>query len=631
MKTTLEVTQKRAFITLLAIFFLFFTSYSQNPVGFFKYGGTGTWSNHLSVKPDGTKLVMAGTYNTGGYNHPHFVVTDPSGAILADRQVGNDYGEMYSSIADYNDDIYLGGTGGWLGTSKKYIVKYNSSMAQVFAKDYGAGFIRYMLKDGANIVAAGHNIKPCVLKIDASGAIVWYKEYTIAGAAKGDAYSIHQSGANYYVTGSINENGNARSYILSVKASDGSVNWCRTLVGTSFSPHYTGLSVSPTGIIVCGVTNSLTDGNLIVTKVDFSGNTLWNRQINGAFSWYNKGVEAGTGYSWGINCQVDPYGAVVVAYEESAAANRGGLLAKLNESTGTVNWVKKYKTSNGDGFHGITISNCTYLSSGWFHNASYNYGLVISDTSGYIGAGANPTTLTKANSIPTISNVDVTATTTVATLSTVGNYTKAVNINRSLTGSAVQSGTSLTCNIPLAIELTSFTGDPINEGNELKWSTEKESNNDFFILQATSDGENYTSLGIVKGASNSVNNKDYRFLDRDPMTAITYYRLKQVDYDGKYTYSPVISVERTVNNQLIVYPNPVTDNLRIEMNIESAGYYTFSFVEVTGSLINEIIYLEKGYNQKTIDVSGKLSNGFYLLRVSNQLEETLFVTKIIKN
>lgn len=630
MKTTLEVSQKRAFLTLLAIFSLFFNSYSQNPVGFFKYGGTGTWANHLSVKPDGTKLVLAGTYNNGS-NHPHFVVTDASGGILADRQVGNDYGEMYSSIADYNDDIYLGGTGGWLGSSKKYIVKYNSTMTQVFAKDYGAGYIRYMLKDGANIVAAGHNVKPCVLKIDASGAIVWYKEYTIAGAAKGDAYSIHQSGSDYYVTGSINENGNARAYILSVKASDGSVNWCRTFVGGSFGPHFTGLSVSPTGIIVCGVTNSLTDGDLIVTKVDFTGATLWNRQINGAFSWYNKGVEAGTGYSWGINCQVDPYGAVVVAYEETAAANHGGLLAKLNESTGTVNWVKKYKTSNGDGFHGITISNCTYLSSGWFHNASYNYGLVISDTSGYIGAGLNPTTLVKTNSIPTITNVDVTATTTVANLSTVGNYAKAVNTNRSLTGSAVQSGTSLTCNIPLSIELTSFTGEPLNEGNELKWSTEKETNNDYFMVEATSDGINYKSLGIIKGANNSININNYRFIDRDPIAAVTYYRFKQVDYDGKYTYSPIISIERALNNQLIVYPNPVTDNLRIEMNVESAGYYSFSFVGATGSQINEVIYLEKGYNQTVINVSDKLASGFYLLKVFDQQQETVVVTKVIKN
>ncbi len=100
-----------------------------------------------------------------------------------------------------------------------------------------------------------------------------------------------------------------------------------------------------------------------------------------------------------------------------------------------------------------------------------------------------------------------------------------------------------TCAIPLPIELISFTGKPEDRCNEIKWSTASEVNNDFFTLEKTLDGENYEILTIMNGAGNSSNSRNYQYDEYLPDT-LTYYRLKQTDYDGKYVYSDLISVYR---------------------------------------------------------------------------------------
>lgn len=150
---------KKSILLSMATIFMAVTSFSQtNPVGFYKYGGSGTWANHLSVSPDGTRLVMAGLATVGGMfgtSQPHFIEVTTAGDVVFSRQVGTDGGEMFSSITDGNGDLYLGGAGGDLGNQSKYIVKYNGSMSQVFANDYGEGQIRYLIKDGASIVATG--------------------------------------------------------------------------------------------------------------------------------------------------------------------------------------------------------------------------------------------------------------------------------------------------------------------------------------------------------------------------------------------------------------------------------------------------------------------------------------------
>ncbi|MCC7331021.1 MAG: hypothetical protein IT232_00285 [Flavobacteriales bacterium] len=353
---------------ILQLFYFTNTLVSQTSVGYFNYGRSGkmSWSNHLSINSLG-QLVMAGTFD----DKANFIVANSSGTYSTNRTVAGT-GELFSAVVDASGNIFVGGCHGavWTNPAKtKYIVKYTSAMTQSYAKQFGLGTIRYLTTDGTDIVATGYNTKPCVIKLDNAGNTIWYKEYTVDGK-DGDAFSIVKIGTNYYVAGNIKEAGANRGYVMSIDAATGNVNWCNTYNSAGNPPHLTGMSKSSTGLILCGATGLMGSGKLMAMKIDFSGNLVWSRLINSCYSWYEK--DPTTYNIWSINCAVDPYGSVVVAYEDDPSY---GLLAKLNETTGTVTWIKRFGNS-GDGFHGITVSGCAYLASGWFGPQSAHLGIM---------------------------------------------------------------------------------------------------------------------------------------------------------------------------------------------------------------------------------------------------------------
>ncbi len=591
-----------------------FTAHAQNPVGFYGYGPTFSWGNHLSINPAGN-LVIAGTSNSD----PGFIITNSAGAYLAGRRVGNDYGELFTSVIQSNGDFYVGGMGGFIGSEVKYIVKYSAGLAQLFARQYGPGSIRYMIQDGTNIAACGFehtnnaSHKPSILKIDNAGNLIYHKRYTINGS-NATGYALGASGGAYYMTGSIKGSGTVASYILCADAATGNVNWCRTYVGAAFSPHFTGMAISPSGITVCGTTGENSDGDLVVMKTDFSGNVQWTRRVVGAHSWYNRAVDAG--FSWAINCAVDAYGAVVVAFEETAANNRGGLLAKLNGTTGGVLWIKKYKTSNGDGFHGITTSGCTYLGSGWFHSTNYKFGLVVTDTSGFAGASC-ATNVTKTSSAPTLTVVSVTATST--NLTAAGNYANASNTTLSWTRSTSCSGTSTTCSIPLPVELLSFNG-VVNCDEatvQLQWVTATETNNSHFSLESSVDGVVWEHLGHVNDvAGNSMTMTAYSFNAPLPPGSPTYYRLTQEDMDGNAEHvGGILAVPtncRGLAQGASLYFDQGSDQLHVQFSSPVEGELRFMVHDALGRrVLDRQERIQRGENAFRYDLS-RVATGAYV-------------------
>ncbi len=120
-----------------------------------------------------------------------------------------------------------------------------------------------------------------------------------------------------------------------------------------------------------------------------------------------------------------------------------------------------------------------------------------------------------------------------------------------------------TCSSPLPIELLSFEGRFKGAINELNWSTSTEINNDFFTLESSFDGINYKEVDRIDGAGNSNELLIYQTKDLFPYKGITYYRLKQTDFNGEYSYSKIISIDTKKENSLSFYPNPSNNNLSI--------------------------------------------------------------------
>ncbi|HKR07103.1 MAG TPA: T9SS type A sorting domain-containing protein [Bacteroidia bacterium] len=111
---------------------------------------------------------------------------------------------------------------------------------------------------------------------------------------------------------------------------------------------------------------------------------------------------------------------------------------------------------------------------------------------------------------------------------------------------------------PLPIELISFTATAIDNKEVLcKWITATEINNDYFTVERSRDGNEFEEAGKVDGAGNSTSILNYSLTDYKPFSGISYYRLKQTDFNGDYSYSQVVVVKIFEDaSDILIYPNP---------------------------------------------------------------------------
>lgn len=118
---------------------------------------------------------------------------------------------------------------------------------------------------------------------------------------------------------------------------------------------------------------------------------------------------------------------------------------------------------------------------------------------------------------------------------------------------------------PLPIRLVYFSAEQIDRTVQLTWMTSSEEDNDYFTVQRSADAIAWDDLMDIPGAGNSTTDIVYDAIDRTPLDGISYYRLRQTDYDGSTDMSQIVSVEfiSDDNASLMAYPNPVLDELTI--------------------------------------------------------------------
>lgn len=176
------------------------------------------------------------------------------------------------------------------------------------------------------------------------------------------------------------------------------------------------------------------------------------------------------------------------------------------------------------------------------------------------------------------------------------------------------STASLDCAV-LPVELLSFEGRMLRKEVELTWSTASEINNDYFLVEKSTDAENFESIAYVKGAGNSNTLKSYISYDKKPVIGFNYYRLKQVDYDGKYEYSSIIPVKNDPSLVFSVSPIPAGDHMTIYFNSDKSGNLTIHILDTKGKTVSgKKVPVEEGSNILEIDISS-VSQGIYMLRL----------------
>ena len=135
--------------------------------------------------------------------------------------------------------------------------------------------------------------------------------------------------------------------------------------------------------------------------------------------------------------------------------------------------------------------------------------------------------------------------------------------------------------VGLPVELTSFSVQNNPEGVQLTWKTASESNNDGFDLQRSSNGSNWQTIAFVEGAGTSTTPNEYRYLDQHVQPGKTYYRLKQLDFDGSFQYSKVAVVENFGHQaSLVISPNPVNDILNVSNGEGQISIYNSAGVKL---------------------------------------------------
>ena len=190
-------------------------------------------------------------------------------------------------------------------------------------------------------------------------------------------------------------------------------------------------------------------------------------------------------------------------------------------------------------------------------------------------------------------------------------------------------GAGIAGSAALPVHLLDFAGRLITNSVLLDWSTSYEINSQYFDIERSADGIVFNKIGTVNAAGNSSITHNYSFTDAAALEH-NYYRLKQVDIDGKFEYSKVIIIDnKNYGGNFRVINNPFTDVLDIDFGKVQAGKTDIRLLDVTGKEIYHTVNDISGLSRLHINLSGRnLSAGIYLLQVNTNHGQ--FIARVMK-
>jgi len=154
-------------------------------------------------------------------------------------------------------------------------------------------------------------------------------------------------------------------------------------------------------------------------------------------------------------------------------------------------------------------------------------------------------------------------------------------------------------NLPLPIEVVSFTAVCSKNMALLKWQTASESNNDYFSIEKSFDNQNWTEEAQIDGAGNSTELQTYSCLITQSISdKQCYFRLKQTDFDGQYSYSPKIVLDNCVLNPLVfqLFPNPANKTISIYFSGDPTEFISMSVTNSIGKTYKNYTSIESEIN-----------------------------------
>ncbi|MBY0427091.1 MAG: T9SS type A sorting domain-containing protein, partial [Cytophagales bacterium] len=207
-------------------------------------------------------------------------------------------------------------------------------------------------------------------------------------------------------------------------------------------------------------------------------------------------------------------------------------------------------------------------------------------------------------------------------------YLKNINVSytsTSYTTKVCANRTKIDYLCVLPVTWLSFTGNRTNNESVLDWKTVSEDNNNYFAIERSSDGISFEEIGRTSGYGNTKSTRTYQYRDLKPGQKANYYRIKQVDYDGKSTYSNIIYLVAQEKSDINIYPNPFANETTISIvGTEPEGLVEVSVYNTLGNLVQKSTYT----NTDEISIGSSFSSGLYIVEVKQ--DEMLKTFKIIK-
>lgn len=178
----------------------------------------------------------------------------------------------------------------------------------------------------------------------------------------------------------------------------------------------------------------------------------------------------------------------------------------------------------------------------------------------------------------------------------------------------------------LPVELTHFDGKKDGRNVALSWATATETNNSHFDLQRSADSRQWQTIGTVTGHGNSLEVREYQYTDRQPLPGMNYYRLKQVDFNGRFEYSRVVSVAFGPDgSKPSLSPNPAGSELNFSLPEEDKE-----------APLRAIVYdragkacLQAPLTGNTLDIGG-LPPGVYFVQLVDDNRRVLVQDRFVK-
>lgn len=323
-----------------------------------------------------------------------------------------------------------------------------------------------------------------------------------------------------------------------------------------------------------------------------------------------------------------------------AAATTSGILFPLGTaadyngftidftSAPTAGTITSTFSSGFPGVYGLPLSDagdeCTTIGSGWW---------TFTGANGF--AGGTMTMAAQADGFTGISDYtklhlfrrvdDANVWTTEGTHQAPTGSVSSPIVNRTGVTALGQFGITSNSSNPLPVQLVRFDVKESKGQAIISWSTASETNNDFFLVQKSTNGQDFTDLKKVNGAGTSTSVHNYSVTDAQPAAGINYYRIRQVDMNGAFEiYGPKTiqiggkSTPGTIT-QLKATPNPFQTNLNLQFESATEGSTTMKIYNTAGKEIySGSLEVTTGSNSIYLPLADKMRPGAYIIRIGNE-------------